>query len=359
MLVAKLGEKVAAEDGLNLALVSVIVPAYNAAEFIRETLNSVFAQTYAGLETIVVNDGSPDTPELERVLQPYLASILYLKQENRGPAAARNLGIRHALGRFLAFLDSDDLWLPEYLAQQMKLFEEQPSLDMVYSDTHLFGDSRFAGKTFMELHPQRGTATLESLLSGDCTIVTSCVVVRKRAVIELGMFDENVRGSEDFDLWLRLAHAGARIAHQREALGRRRIHLGALTQAHEKMDLEQTKALRKLAMAVPLGNRARLLLERRLRRLEIEVESRQARRCLLSGDLQQAADSFKRMRSLLQEDRLGPRRGRVVSGEPSRALRAAKLDLVLFGLRLSSNLTRLGARLWGKFDRLLERGRRA
>jgi hypothetical protein len=241
----------------------------------------------------------------------------------------------------------------------MKLFEEQPSLDMVYSDTRLFGNSRSAGKTFMELHPQRGTVTLESLLSGHSTIVTSCVVVRKGAVVEVGMFDESFCVAEDFDLWLRLAQAGARIACQREVLGRRRIHPGALTMAAEQMEIESVKVLRKLAMGGRLEGEARLLLERRLRRVEIDVESMRAKRCLLSGDLQQAADSFKRVRSLLQEDRRDQRRGRLARPHPSRALRAAKFALVLFGLSLSPNLTRFGTKLWGKFDRLLERARSA
>jgi Glycosyl transferase family 2 len=350
MLVAESGQKPAAEGGLSSLCVSVIIPTYNTAKWIGETLDSALAQTLADVELVVVNDGSPDTPELERVLQPYLPRILYLKQENRGPAAARNLGIRHARGEFLAFLDSDDLWSPQYLAQQMKLFDERPSLDMVYSDTRLFGNSRFAGKTFMELYPQRGAATLENLLSGHCTIVTSCAVVRKRAVVEVGMFDESFFVGEDFDLWLRLAHGGARIGYQREVLGRRRIHAGALTMAGDLMDINQSKVLRKLAMCCRLAGEARLVLERRLRCVEIDVESRRGKRCLLSGDLQQAADSFKRVRCLLQEDRPGPRRGGLGRSVQFRTLRAAKLNLVLFGLRFSPSLTRFGVRLWGRFE---------
>ncbi len=96
------------------SVVSVIIPAYNAAGLISETLQSVFAQTYRDFETIVVNDGSPDTAALEAVLRPFADRLVYLRQENRGVSAARNAGIRAAQGRYVAFLDSDDLWEPGF-----------------------------------------------------------------------------------------------------------------------------------------------------------------------------------------------------------------------------------------------------
>src|SRR2546422_4249577 len=99
-------------------LVSVIVPAYRAAPYIAETLDSILAQTFSGYEIIVVNDGSPDTEELERALAPYYDRINYIVQENRGQAGARNTGIRHSRGVFVAFLDQDDQWEPEFLSVQ-------------------------------------------------------------------------------------------------------------------------------------------------------------------------------------------------------------------------------------------------
>src|ERR1700756_1773689 len=111
--------------------VSVVIPAYNSARYIGETLDSVFRQTYRDFEVLVINDGSPDTEALEAVLRPYFERIVYLKQENRGPAAARNLGIRQARGEYIAFLDSDDCWLPEDLASQRRMFDETPAPDLV------------------------------------------------------------------------------------------------------------------------------------------------------------------------------------------------------------------------------------
>src|SRR5215212_5269413 len=104
--------------------VSVVIPAYNVAPYIPETLNSVFAQTFTEFEVIVVDDGSPDGEELERALKPYLDRVRYVRQENRGAGAARNRGVREARGEFIAFLDSDDLWMPEYLEKQVRFLRE-------------------------------------------------------------------------------------------------------------------------------------------------------------------------------------------------------------------------------------------
>jgi glycosyltransferase involved in cell wall biosynthesis len=112
--------------------VSIIMPAYNTADLIAASLDSVLAQSFQDFEIIVVNDGSPDTPDLERVLAPYLDKIIYINQENKRAAGARNTAIRRARGKFLAFLDSDDQWLPDHLSVQMELFEKDAELDLIY-----------------------------------------------------------------------------------------------------------------------------------------------------------------------------------------------------------------------------------
>src|SRR5437660_1074209 len=119
------------EHGQKLPQVSVIIPAYNTAHYIGGALASVFAQRFSNFEVIVVNDGSTDCERLELAIGSYLSRITYLKQENRGPGAARNLGIRHSHGEYLAFLDSDDSWLPEYLNEQIGFLRNESSLDMV------------------------------------------------------------------------------------------------------------------------------------------------------------------------------------------------------------------------------------
>jgi glycosyltransferase involved in cell wall biosynthesis len=209
-------------------LVSIIIPAYNAAEFMGETLDSVFAQTYKNWEVILVNDGSSDTAQLEQVLQRYPSNLTYIKQENQGAAVARNIGLRAANGEFVAFLDADDSWLPAFLEKQINLLKST-SADVVFADAMLFGDSRLEGRTFMQLNPPTGEVTAENLLALKATVLTSTVLARKAVILEVGLFDVSLRRGQDFDLWLRLAKAGARFATSREVLAHHRIVEGGLS----------------------------------------------------------------------------------------------------------------------------------
>src|SRR5919198_1434145 len=104
-----MSEPPAARSG-SVPAVSVIIPAYRVTQYIAEALDSVLAQTFTDYETIVINDGCPETVALERVLEPYRERIIYLKQENRGPGAARNAGILAARSPLIALLDADDVW---------------------------------------------------------------------------------------------------------------------------------------------------------------------------------------------------------------------------------------------------------
>ena len=119
--------------------VSVVIPAYNVASFIAETLESVFAQTWTDFEVLVINDGSPDTAALESTLAHYAHRIRYVVQKNGGPSSARNHGIQIAAGKWVAFLDGDDLWDPTFLQSQMELAASQ-NLDLVYCDMRYFGE---------------------------------------------------------------------------------------------------------------------------------------------------------------------------------------------------------------------------
>src|SRR5438105_6635392 len=139
--------------------VSVIIPAYNVAPYIAETLKSVFAQTKPAFEVIVVNDGSPDTEKLEEVLDPFLDRIVYLKQENRGLSGARNTGIRAAKGDLIALLDGDDLWLPEYIQTQTDFLRRHPKYDLVYCNAVFFGDPAYEGRQFMDICSSLGEVT--------------------------------------------------------------------------------------------------------------------------------------------------------------------------------------------------------
>ncbi|NNE98279.1 MAG: glycosyltransferase family 2 protein [Pyrinomonadaceae bacterium] len=223
-------ERIGTGVGVENPLVSVVIPVFNAAEFIAETLNSVLAQSFKDHEIVVVNDGSPDTEKLEQVLDPYFDRIVYITQENNGVAAARNTGIRNSRGEYLAFLDGDDIWYPNYLKQQLNLLEEK-RCDLVYSDALLFYRVSRDDEAFSERAPSSEKVSTESLLSATANILTSGTLVRKVRVLECGMFDEELPriGTEDFDLWFRLARSGTRIERNEKILLKYRVRKDSLS----------------------------------------------------------------------------------------------------------------------------------
>ena len=136
---------------------SVVIPAFNAERDIAAALESVFAQTFTDYEVIVVNDGSADN--LAAAIHPFQHRLIYIEQPNRGAAAARNAGIRTARGRYIAFLDADDVWQPVFLDRQIRYLESRPACDLVYSDGLISGESALAGQRFMKGAPSKGPVT--------------------------------------------------------------------------------------------------------------------------------------------------------------------------------------------------------
>ena len=210
--------------------VSVIIPAYQvAAHSIAATLDSVLAQTFRDYEIIVINDGSPDSEQLKMVLEPYHGRIIYACQENQGPAGARNTGIR------MAHSNTSRSWMPtifldlEHLAAQMAVLEANPSVDMVYADARIFGDVPEQGRTVMEFCPSEGDVTFESLVMRRCNVHICVSLVRRQTLLDAGLFDLAFRGTEDFDMWLRIAKRGGHITYQRRVLGRYRRQGGSLS----------------------------------------------------------------------------------------------------------------------------------
>ena len=211
-------------------VVSVVIPAYNASQYIAESLDSVFAQTLPEFEILVTNDAAPDTPALESVLARYTdPRLIYLKTDvNKSASGARNSCIRAARGEFVAFLDADDKWKPEYLARMVAAMRADPGLSVLYSNCIWFGPTSFAGQTYMSLWPSSRPVTLDALLSERAKPTTSSVMARREALLEVGLFDETLRCVEDFDLWCRLAARGKRFDFIEDPLMMRRAG-GGLT----------------------------------------------------------------------------------------------------------------------------------
>lgn len=282
-------------------IISVIIPAYNVAPYIGETLDGVFAQTFTDFEVIIVNDGSPDSEEFELAIQPYLDRICYLKQENRGASAARNAGLRAARGELVAFLDADDLWSPNYLDAQLNFMREF-DCDLACADAMIFGVSADSGRTYMEslmeAAPSRGRVTFLELVNADRSLITSGVVARRDQILEIGLFDEALRNAQDLDLWLRLARHGARLAYQRRVLLRYRSRPNSLTgdaiNSHER-ELRVFDKIEQVYEFEP-GERAEVAPVIRNRRALLEYELGKLH--LLHGDFARAGESFAKANSL-------------------------------------------------------------
>ncbi|MDC0840477.1 glycosyltransferase [Limnospira maxima] len=200
--------------------VSVIIPVYNGDRFLGEAIESVLSQTYQDYEIIVVDDGSTDgTSEVVASLGD---KIRYFHQENQGSAVARNLGIHQAKGELIAFLDADDFWLlPEKLAQQVSLFDQQPNLAIVQTGWRIVDELR---NQIIDVEPWHKVPelTLESWLRYK-PIKTSSLLVTKNSLEKAGGFDRELRQSHDVDLVLRLALMGCEATWwPRVAVGYRR-----------------------------------------------------------------------------------------------------------------------------------------
>jgi glycosyltransferase involved in cell wall biosynthesis len=191
-------------------VLSVIIPAFNATKTIIRAMDSVRSQDLLSFEIIIIDDGSvDDTVRLvQNNIQPGEQIHLIEMKENSGVSAARNAGIRAAKGKLLAFLDADDVWLPEKIARQIEAMGEDPAITLISCGSSLVSES---GVPLKEGHQKRvaveGFHAWKTLLKYNF-IPTPTVLTYRRLVQELGGFDESLSVGEDLDLWIKLARRG-------------------------------------------------------------------------------------------------------------------------------------------------------
>ncbi|HJZ79755.1 MAG TPA: glycosyltransferase family 2 protein [Pyrinomonadaceae bacterium] len=281
--------------GADSPQVSVIIPAYNVAPYIAETLESVFAQTFSDYEIIVVNDGSSDTEEFELAIKPYLGRIRYLRQENKGASVARNTGLEAARGDYVAFLDADDLWLPDYLEAQMKFIRER-GCDLACADATFFGDAASEGQTYMDTlmptAPPAGEVTFLQLVDAARSLITSGIVARRQPIMGVGLFDEGLRNAQDLDLWLRLARSGARLSYQRRALLKYRCRTDGLTGDIVNSHRRELRVFDKIEHSYDLGPQEREEVLRVIKNRRALLEFELGKLHAAHGDFAQARESF-------------------------------------------------------------------
>lgn len=230
----------------NAPLVSAIIPAYKAAAFVSKAVDSILAQDHAPIEVIVVDDCSPD--DIAGALAAYTSTgrVRLIRQErNQGVAAARNAGIRAARGEYIAFLDADDLWLPQHVSGALAFLQRHPELDVVMQDFDIrdMSTNESHGSWFdMRHEPMSVLACTEvepgcHRIDGDfiAALMVGCFVhvqatVSRRHVFERVSFDERLRSSEDLDWAVRSAHVGgARWAWMARSSGIYYRHANSLT----------------------------------------------------------------------------------------------------------------------------------
>ncbi len=296
--------------------VSVIIPAYNIAPYIAETLNSVFAQTYKDFEVIIVNDGSKNTAELETVLKPFFDKIIYAEQKNAGASVARNSAISLSRGRLLAFLDGDDIWLPRFLESQVNFLEKE-NLEMVYCDARIFGDALFEGENFMKNSPSIGAVTTTSLIDGTCNVITSGTVLKKELLAQFGAFDAEIPRAQDFDLWFRLAKSGAKIGYQREVLLKYRVRPDNLSGNNINRSERNITALEIIKKKYDFDAHETEVWERQMAQCEAELELEKGKFCLANGEFSAAQTHI---------------------AEANKFFRRPKLSLINWLIRLSPRL---------------------
>jgi glycosyltransferase involved in cell wall biosynthesis len=183
--------------------VSVIIPTFNCAALVKEAIESALAQTYRDFEVIVVDDGSDD--DTTSVVAQFGSDIHYLRQTNQGASAARNQGIAMSRGKYIAFLDADDVWKPNKLAEQIPVLERDSSIGLVYSDWAITSENgETKASQLKDLKPASGYVFDGLVQCG--FILTSGTVVRRSCLEDVGHFDKTLSIAQDYDLWLRICY---------------------------------------------------------------------------------------------------------------------------------------------------------
>jgi glycosyltransferase involved in cell wall biosynthesis len=208
--------------------VSILIPAYNRANYLPETIDSVLKQSFRELDVIVVDDGSTDkTSQVVRAIAD--PRVQYIYQENRGVSGALNTAWRAARGEYIAFLGSDDVMLPTQIETLLKIIERDTFLGLVYARAQAIDPQGNPLPQILGSSPKFAGRELASLLYGDCVCGIACIV-RRNVLERVGGYDETLIANEDWDIWIRMAEV-TRFAFHDEILARYRMHPTSLTGA--------------------------------------------------------------------------------------------------------------------------------
>jgi len=224
-----------------MARVSVVIPTYNRLPTVKDAIESVLNQTHRDFELWVVDDGSTDGTR--KALRSFGDKVKYVFQENKGVSAARNLGLRVSGGKYIAFLDSDDLWEPEKLEIQVRCMEENPQFPLSYTDEIWI-------RKGMRVNPKKKHAKYWGWIFEKCLplcIISPSSALMKRSLFdEIGGFDETLPACEDYDFWLRVACRFPVLFIDKKLIVKRGGHADQLSTRSWGNDRYRVMALEKL-----------------------------------------------------------------------------------------------------------------
>jgi glycosyltransferase involved in cell wall biosynthesis len=224
-------------------LVSAIIPTFNRGWILCEAIESILDQKYSNIETIVIDDGSTDNTT--KKLAPYLDRITYIKQENKGVSAARNLGISKSSGQLTAFLDSDDLWTNDKISCQVEFFQNNPEAMICQTEEVWIRNGK-------RVNPKHKHKKLSGRIFGPslnlCIVSPSAVMIKKELFEITGFFDESLPACEDYDLWLRISATLPIFLIDKPCAIKKGGHDDQLS-ANHSLDKYRIKSLQKLLKA--------------------------------------------------------------------------------------------------------------
>jgi GT2 family glycosyltransferase len=296
-------------DSRQSPTVSVITPAFNAAPYLDHTLESAIRQTFTDFELLIVDDGSTD--ETRQIAERYAARdprVHVIHQDNRGIAAARNAALSRARGRYFALLDSDDLWFPSYLEEQLAMLLRHPDVAILSANALNFGGP-LDGEPLLQYAAHQGIHVVSLLQLVQVEDSLSIQAIFRRDVpAEIGAFDENLHRSEDYDFWLRAAYAGFRIAINPKPLGLYRRRPDSLSAQEAVMLDAMRQPLWKLREQCSTRPDIVVAIDQQLARVAERGLVARARTALVSGDM---SELVVQLSALAQET--GSSRYRVAS----------------------------------------------
>ncbi|MBA3345742.1 MAG: glycosyltransferase [Gemmatimonadales bacterium] len=255
----------ASSHALTPGLVTVVMAAYNVGPFVTDAIRSVLSQTYVAFELLVIDDGSTDDTG-DRVAGIRDPRLRLIQQANAGLSAARNTGIAHGTGELIAFIDGDDVWLPDKLARQVAYLRAHPEADLTFAWSRIVDEGgRDTGRTSARVS---GVVSFERLFALNVVGNGSAVVLRRDVLDRAGTFDEQLRAEEDHDVWLRVSLLRPDNVHcVPEVLSLYRMRVGQMSKDWRRMETAWHRLLDKM----------RALAAQRVAPVETEARSRMYR----------------------------------------------------------------------------------